>query len=78
MYKYIINTGIKDERYKKIDDLILIYPGTLKESILSNPNYSPRILLIPSKPKYERFLKDYLNQIIENQIPAFCIITYIF
>lgn len=71
MYKYIINTGIRNDRYKKIDDLILIYPGKEEESILSNPDYSPRILLLPSKPKFENSLKDYINQIVEKQLPAF-------
>jgi len=71
MYKYIINTGIRDDRYKKIDDLILIYPGIEEESILSNPDYSPRILLLPSKPKFENSLKNYINQIIEKKLPAF-------
>ncbi len=69
IYKYIVNTGIKNEKYKKIDDLILIYPGSAKESIVDNPDYSPRLLLLPSKPKHEKFLKDYINQIVEQIIP---------
>lgn len=70
MYKYIINTGIRNDRYKKVDDLILIYPGKEEEYIISNPDYSPRILLLPSKPKFENSLKEYINQIIEQHLPA--------
>ena len=67
--KYVINTGFKNDRYKKIDDLVLIYPGEEKESIQSNPNYAPRILLLPSKPKYEVNLKEYIYDLIEKNLP---------
>ncbi|PKP19510.1 MAG: hypothetical protein CVU04_05835 [Bacteroidetes bacterium HGW-Bacteroidetes-20] len=73
IYKYIVNLGIENERYKKIDDLILIYPGEEVDSIQSNPMFAPRIILMPSKPKFENFLKEYIGELIERTLPTYVI-----
>lgn len=71
--KYIVNLGFENERYRKIDDLMLIYPGEEIDSIQSNPLFAPRIILIPSKPKFEIFLKEYIGELIEKTIPSYAI-----
>jgi hypothetical protein len=71
--KYIVNLGFKNDKYRKIDDLILIYPGEEVDSVQSNPLYAPRIFLLPSKPKYENFLIDYIEELIAKNIPSYAI-----
>lgn len=70
MFKYILNTGIKGEPYMKIDDLVLLYPGELAEKIIESEVFSPQVKIIPSKPKYENHLDEYLSYVIEKYLPA--------
>jgi hypothetical protein len=69
IFKYIINTGIINDRYRKVDDLVLLFPGDSEEVVLSNPNYSPKIILIPSKPGQENYLKSYILSLIKTFLP---------
>jgi hypothetical protein len=68
--KYILNTGIINEKYKKTDGFILLYPGEIEEIIAGNLNYSPHIKILPSKPKFEKVLTSYINEIIEKVLPS--------
>ncbi|PAC29684.1 hypothetical protein [Flectobacillus sp. BAB-3569] len=69
IFKYILNTGFKDEKYRKIDYLILLYSGETYELTVENNEFSPQVFIIPSKPRFEYFLEAQLNTIIEKEIP---------
>lgn len=62
IYKYILNTGIKDRHYRKVDVLALIYPGQETRPIIQSKIYRPQIFLIASNPK----LKDLKLLLWEN------------
>lgn len=68
--KYILNTGFINERYKKADGFILLYPGEIEEIITGDLNYSPHIKILPSKPKFEEVLSRYINEIVEKVLPT--------
>lgn len=68
--KYILNTGFINERYKKTDGFILLYPGEIEEVITGDLNYSPHIKILPSKPKFEEVLSRYINEIVEKVLPT--------
>jgi hypothetical protein len=70
MFKYVLNTGIRNDKYKKVDYLVLLYPGELEESMIENENYAPQVKILPSKPKFERHLEDFIDTIIEKELPS--------
>ena len=71
IFKYILNVGIRHNRYRKPESLVLLYPGDYAEDYIRHENYSPQIILLPSKPKYEGFLDDYMKSIIKKDVPAY-------
>lgn len=70
VYKYLLNTGIRNERYKKPEYLVLLYPGDEEEYMIRNEKFSPQVIMIPSKPKSENYLNEFINEIIEKELPA--------
>lgn len=70
IYKYILNTGIINEEYKKINHLILLYPGHLNDAHISSLNHKPQISLVVSKPKSEEYFNKIFSNIIINEVPS--------
>jgi hypothetical protein len=70
IFKYILDTGIYNEPYKKIESLALIYPSEKGESYLENSFYKPTITLIASKPNFEDEIRNYINKIIQFELPV--------
>lgn len=69
--KYIIDTGIRGYRYRKADYLVILYPEDEREVRVNSPEYSPQILSLPSKPKSEIYLNDFIKQLVKDQIPTY-------
>lgn len=68
MEKYIINTGIYGSRNFKISSLSLIFPGEIGESIIQSEYFEPTIVLIASKPNYEKELVKHIEKILEKNL----------
>ena len=70
IYKYILNTGIKDQYYRKADVLALIYPGKESKSIIQSKIYTPQIFLIASNPELndlKLLLRKNLAQVLDKK-----------
>ncbi|WP_031528162.1 hypothetical protein [Dyadobacter crusticola] len=70
IFKYILNTGFTNDRYRKVDGLVLIFPGEQDELIVYGQNYSPQIRLISSKPKFNEGLRSLISDIVDHVFPA--------
>ncbi|GLU56875.1 hypothetical protein [Dyadobacter frigoris] len=70
IFKYILNTGLIDESYKKINHLILLYPGHINEDYVGSKFHNPQISLIISKPKDDEYFKNLLKNIIVKETPV--------
>lgn len=67
--KYIVNTGLKNDPYRKIDFLGILYPGYKTDSKIKKGFY-PEIWIISSKPKAEVELRNRLEEILLENIPS--------
>jgi len=67
LFKYILNTGIEGELYKKIEILCLLYPGDKSENIINSNIFKPIIKIIASKPNKEDDLIKLIDEIIKNE-----------
>ncbi|MEO3403240.1 hypothetical protein AAFN85_05025 [Mucilaginibacter sp. CAU 1740] len=76
IYKYLLNTGIKNEEYKKPNHIVLLYPGESDYTHVEHEFYSPTIKCIVSKPKYEANLISLIDSIIEKEVPQNLYNTY--
>lgn len=47
--KYILDIGVINEPYMKIDHLILLYPGDKQNQLYGNSQFKPEISIVPSK-----------------------------
>ena len=73
IYKYILNTGIYQSPYRKIDYLFTLAPIDKKFDYIMNDSYYPQIGIIPAKPSntidiqntISRLIKEYCNIMIE-------------
>ncbi|GGM94244.1 hypothetical protein GCM10010967_29310 [Dyadobacter beijingensis] len=70
IFKYILNTGFRNNRYKKVDGLVLIFPGEHDEVVVLGQNYSPQIRLISSKPKFDSGLRNFIASILDGVLPS--------
>lgn len=66
--KYILNTGIKNDRNKKISNLCFIYPGDYSEIIIENEFYEPTVNMVGSKPKNEEPLRNLMYSFLKKNI----------
>lgn len=69
IYKYMLNTGVRNNAYKKIDSLALLYPLGKSCNYLESEFYKPTLDLIVSKPKSETRLNEYLDEIMNEYLP---------
>ena len=73
IYKYILNTGIHQSPYRKIDYLFTLAPIDRKIDYIMNDSYYPQIGIIPAKPSntidihdtISRLIRKYCNIMIE-------------
>ncbi len=70
-FKYILNTGIAEEEYKKIELLCLLYPGDKSENIVVSDKFKPTVKIIASKPNKENDLIDFIDEIVKIEITQF-------
>ncbi|WP_196892973.1 hypothetical protein [Aureivirga marina] len=61
--KYILDIGITDSPSKKIEELILIYPGENEKTIYGNDFFKPKIGIIPSKVGLNN-VQEFINRIL--------------
>lgn len=69
IFKYILNTGVNSDFFKKIHHLILIYPGERSEEVISSNFYGPQISLVVSKPNFGEDFHVLLRSILEKEVP---------
>ncbi|MBB2951149.1 nuclease domain-containing protein [Sphingobacterium sp. JUb56] len=68
-FKYILNTGVYNYPNRKIDGMILLYPGNIDELIIESNNFGPQISIIASKPKHQIGLSSFIKKMISIKIP---------
>lgn len=68
--KYILNTGLADKPSFKISSLNLIFPGESGMRIIDSDYFEPTIGLIASKPNVESELDEYIELILNNNLPS--------
>lgn len=69
IFKYIINTGINNDPYKKADYLILLCPIDEDINYVTSNYYYPQIKILGSKPNKNESLKAILAEILKNKLP---------
>ncbi len=70
-FKYILDTGIRNNKFKKVSSMVLLYPGDKHDDIVKSEFFSPQILILPSKPKAENYLFDFIDSIIKVSLPEY-------
>ncbi|WP_195595450.1 hypothetical protein [Coprobacter fastidiosus] len=65
IYKYILNTGIFQNPYRKIDYLFILAPVDKKVDYIMIDSYYPQIGVIPSKPSNVVDMQDTISKIIK-------------
>lgn len=68
--KYINKTAIHNEKYRKIDALVLLYPGNESNKIIDDEFHKPIISILCSKPNYNNDLKIFIEKIIKEKLPT--------
>lgn len=68
VFKYILNTGIKNEPNKKVNSLHLLTPSDYEYNLISSSFFEPIIGVIPSKPRKENDLNNLIIEILEKNI----------
>lgn len=64
IYKYILNTGIYQNSYKKVDYLFTLSPINEITDYIINDLYYPQIGIIPSKPSKISLMQQIITKII--------------
>ena len=65
IYKYILNTGIFQNPYRKIDYLFILAPVDKKVDYVMIDSYYPQIGVIPSKPSNVIDMQDTISKVIK-------------
>lgn len=68
MYKYLLNTGVINDAYKKPEGLALLFPSGTSSKYLESNYYRPTIDMIVSKPKSESDLFNYISVILKSNL----------
>ena len=66
--KYILNTGVYNQTYQKIEDLTLLFPKGSREDKVNDSFYKPSIQILGSSPSHSDELLTYISNIVANHI----------
>lgn len=65
IYKYILNTGIYQNPYRKVDYLFMLAPVDKKTDYVMSDLYYPQIGIIPSKPSNTTDLQNIISKVVK-------------